>query len=145
MVFYLLILFLSLLFATVGLMVRFLVAPLRTLAAIVQKIVGFVALFVLILACSMWLGDGGKNRGEVWIPVAVFLACGVVAWCMQWVIDRPTRIERRQMKQIKESLESVSQPVVNHYYLFAQDNASTQVPAEIAGERPREIQDGQQP
>ncbi|PLS29990.1 hypothetical protein Uis1B_2172 [Bifidobacterium margollesii] len=81
-----------------ALLFNFLVAPLRTLAWIIQKIAGAIAVLdlALLAVAGIEVGFGNLGLKEGLLFGGVLAACIVVGVLTQWFIERPTRLERRE-------------------------------------------------
>ncbi|OZG60709.1 MULTISPECIES: hypothetical protein [Bifidobacterium] len=86
---------LTLLFAAVGLILNFLIAPLRTLALILQKIAGCIGVILTLLAVYFWFAE---QTPPGWDVIAIIVCCIIVGIVTQWFIERPTRAERKAME-----------------------------------------------
>ena len=78
---------------------EFLSHPIRFLAKIVLKIAGI--LFVIL--AMFQIADLINNKGVKWDAVAVMVGCALVGALCEWLIVRPSMLERRAME--REAIE----------------------------------------
>lgn len=92
----------SLILMVIALLVNFIVAPLRTLALVLQKIAGVVGVVFTGLALYFHFVEHLAIPFEVY---AIIGLCIVVGMLTQWFIERPTRAERRAAEEQQRQLE----------------------------------------
>lgn len=85
-----------------ALVFNFIIAPLRTLALIVQKIAGAIGVIFTGLALYFHFAEGMAITYEFYVIVGL---CILVGMLTQWFIERPTRAERRAAEQQQRQLE----------------------------------------
>ena len=85
-----------------ALVFNFIIAPLRTLALIVQKIAGVIGVIFTGLALYFHFVEGMAIPFEVYVIVGLCIAVGILT---QWFIERPTRAERRAAAEQQRQLE----------------------------------------
>ncbi len=86
----------------VGLVFSFVVAPLRTVAMILQKIAGVAGVLLTIAALAIVFVD---KKPLPWDLGLIIVGCIVVGVLTQWFIERPTRAERRAAQRRQEELD----------------------------------------
>lgn len=89
-------------FLVVALVFNFIVAPLRTLALIVQKIAGVIGVLCTIVTLIMHFGEHLAIPFEMYAIIGLCIAVGILT---QWFIERPTRAERKAAEQQQRQLE----------------------------------------
>lgn len=85
-----------------ALVFNFIVAPLRTLALIVQKIAGAIGVLCTIVTLIMHFGEHLAIPFEMYAIIGLCIAVGILT---QWFIERPTRAERKAAGQQQRQLE----------------------------------------
>lgn len=111
--------------------------PIRTLAFLLSKAAGLVAGLGLFLAVILWFwcDHGSKDWGlDFWCSIAMMLAAGIVCRFAEWIMNRPTRAERRAVEQQDNLMQSKPQEVTNVYIQLPADyvrsSPDNEVPAE---------------
>lgn len=89
-------------FLVLALVFNFIVAPLRTLALIVQKIAGVIGVLCTIVTLIMHFGEHLAIPFEMYAIIGLCIAVGILT---QWFIERPTRAERRAAEHQQRQLE----------------------------------------
>lgn len=85
-----------------ALVFNFIIAPLRTLAMILQKIAGIIGALFTGLALYFHFVEHLAIPFEVYAIVGLCIAVGILT---QWFIERPTRAERKAAEQQRRQLE----------------------------------------
>lgn len=85
-----------------ALVFNFIIAPLRTLAMILQKIAGIIGVLFTGLALYFHFVEHLAIPFEVYAIVGLCIAVGILT---QWFIERPTRAERKAAEQQRRQLE----------------------------------------
>lgn len=85
-----------------ALVFNFIIAPLRTLAMILQKIAGIIGVLFTGLALYFHFVEHLAIPFEVYAIVGLCIAVGILT---QWFIERPTRAERKAAEQQQRQLE----------------------------------------
>lgn len=85
-----------------ALVFNFIIAPLRTLAMILQKIAGVIGVLCTIVTLIMHFGEHLAIPFEMYAIIGLCIAVGILT---QWFIERPTRAERRAAEQQRRQLE----------------------------------------
>lgn len=89
-------------FLVLALVFNFIIAPLRTLAMIVQKIAGVIGVIFTGLVLYMHFVEGMAITYEFYLIIGLCIAVGMLT---QWFIERPTRAERKAAEQQQRQLE----------------------------------------
>lgn len=89
-------------FLVLALVFNFIVAPLRTLALIVQKIAGVIGVLCTIVTLIMYFDEHLAIPFEMYAIIGLCIAVGILT---QWFIERPTRAERKAAEQQQRQLE----------------------------------------
>lgn len=85
-----------------ALVFNFIVAPLRTLALILQKLAGAIGVIFTGLALYFHFAEGMAIPFEFYVIVGLCIVVGILT---QWFIERPTRAERRAAEEQQRQLE----------------------------------------
>lgn len=76
--------------------------PIRTLALVFHKLAALAGGLALILALVLWFWyDHAKPDfvPDFWGSIGVIVSSILVRACAEWILERPTRAERRAMKR----------------------------------------------
>ncbi len=87
-----------------SLLIGFITAPLRTLALVIEKLCGVVAVVFIIAGVIMYF-DSPKTffkEHDTWMFIMAVIGLAVLAACCNWFRTRPTRAERRVVQQAEE-------------------------------------------
>ena len=112
----------SALFMLIAIAVGLVTHPLRTLALLLSKVAGLAAGLALILTAFFWYAskvDGGKGlpvavkeREYFYLSVAVLVVGVIVYGRCEWFLERPTRAERRAMREYEaQSMSYAPRPI----------------------------------
>ena len=86
----------------VALAVGLVTHPIRTLALVFHKLAAVAAGLALIIALLIWFGTDHSKPDFIpgfWGSVGVIVVSVLVRAFAEWVLERPTRAERRAMEQ----------------------------------------------
>lgn len=94
------------LLVVVALAVGLVTHPIRTLALVFHKLAALAAGLALILALVVWFCTDHAKPDFVpcfWGSVGVIVASILIRVFAEWILERPTRVERRAMKRAAAS------------------------------------------
>ncbi len=94
------------LLVVVALAVGLVTHPIRTLALVFHKLAALAAGLALILALVVWFCTDHAKPDFVpcfWGSVGVIVASILIRMLAEWILERPTRAERRAMKRAAAS------------------------------------------
>lgn len=94
------------LLVVVALAVGLVTHPIRTLALVFHKLAALAAGLALILALVVWFCTDHAKPDFVpcfWGSVGVIVASILIRVFAEWILERPTRAERRAMKRAAAS------------------------------------------
>ena len=86
----------------VALAVGLVTHPIRTLALVFHKLAALAAGLALILALIAWFWTDHSKSDLVpcfWGSIGVIVASILIRMLAEWILERPTRAERRAMKR----------------------------------------------
>lgn len=86
----------------VALAVGLVTHPIRTLALVFHKLAALAAGLALILALIVWFWYDHSKQDFVpcfWGSIGVIVASIIIRAFAEWILERPTRAERRAMKR----------------------------------------------
>jgi ABC-type nickel/cobalt efflux system permease component RcnA len=87
-----------------SLLIGFITAPLRTLALVIEKLCGVVAVVFIIVGVIMYF-DSPKTffkEHDTWMFILAVIGLAVLAAFCNWFRTRPTRADRRAAQQAEE-------------------------------------------
>ena len=87
-----------------SLLIGFITAPLRTLALVIEKLCGVVAVVFIIIGVIMYF-DSPKTffkEHDTWMFLLTVIGLAVLAAFCNWFRTRPTRTDRRAAQQAEE-------------------------------------------
>lgn len=90
------------LLVVVALAVGLVTHPIRTLALVLHKLAALAAGLALILALIVWFWTDHANPDFIpcfWGSIGVIVGSVIIRALAEWVLERPTRAERRAMKR----------------------------------------------
>ena len=90
------------LLAVITLAVRLVTHPIRTLALVFHKLAALAAGLALLLALIAWFWTDHAKPDFVpcfWGSIGVIVGSIIIRALAEWVLERPTRAERRAMKR----------------------------------------------
>ena len=90
----------------VALAVGLVTHPIRTLALVFHKLAALAAGLALILALVVWFCTDHAKPDFVpcfWGSIGVIVASILIRMLAEWILERPTRAERRAMKRAAAS------------------------------------------
>lgn len=90
------------LLVVVALAVGLVTHPIRTLALVFHKLAALAAGLALILALVVWFWNDHAKPDFVpcfWGSIGVIVASVIIRAFAEWILERPTRAERRAMKR----------------------------------------------
>ena len=91
------------LLVVVALAVGLVTHPIRTFALVFHKLAALAAGLALILTLIAWFWTDHTKPGFVpcfWGSIGVIVASILVRMLAEWVLERPTRAERRAMRRV---------------------------------------------
>lgn len=94
------------LLVVVALAVGLVTHPIRTLALVFHKLAALAAGLALILALVVWFCTDHAKPDFVpcfWGSVGVIVASILIRVFAEWILEQPTRVERRAMKRAAAS------------------------------------------
>ena len=94
------------LLVVVALAVGLVTHPIRTLALVFHKLAALAAGLALILALIVWFWYDHSKPDFVpcfWGSIGVIVASILIRTFAEWILERPTRAERRAMKRAQET------------------------------------------
>lgn len=90
------------LLVVVALAVGLVTHPIRTLALVLHKLAALAAGIALILALIVWFWTDHAKPDFIpcfWGSIGVIVSSVIIRALAEWVLERPTRAERRAMKR----------------------------------------------
>ena len=81
--------------------------PIRTLALVFHKLAALAAGLALILALIAWFWTDHSKPNCIpcfWGSIGVVVGSVIIRMFARWVLERPTRAERRAMKRAADSM-----------------------------------------
>ena len=87
-----------------SLLIGFITAPLRTLALVIEKLCGVVAVVFIIVGVIMYFEHPGTffKEHDTWMFIMAVIGLAVLAAFCNWFRTRPTRADRRAAQQAEE-------------------------------------------
>lgn len=87
-----------------SLLIGFITAPLRTLALVIEKLCGVVAVVFIIVGVIMYFEHPGTffKEHDTWMFLLTVIGLAVLAAFCNWFRTRPTRADRRAAQQAEE-------------------------------------------
>ena len=87
-----------------SLLIGFITAPLRTLALVIEKLCGVVAIVFIIVGVIMYFEHPGTffKEHDTWMFILAVIGLSLLAAFCNWFRTRPTRAERRAAQQAEE-------------------------------------------